>query len=106
VNKVNPELRNNFPPGGAAYLAHRYADLEEAKPRSHDLIKAGARLEGACNVLAAMGVATTGASIRTVVMDAWNTVGPRPRGYGVSAEFLRWSDEMTAAIVAAMKDVI
>lgn len=103
---TNEGLRENFPAEAAKFLAHRYADMCQAAPRTDALKRAVARMDGACEMVSELGAGTTGTAVQYVIGAAYHTVGARPMGYGSLAEMHQWADRMAAAIVNGMKDVI
>lgn len=66
------------------YLAHRYADLDEAtRPKATEI--AQQRFRAACETTHAWGVGSTPAAVYQAVMTAYKAEGKRPRGDRVTA---------------------
>lgn len=95
TNNPRPPL----PTQAAEYLAHRYADMRQAKPNTKSEAAYSDRFTGACEVIAALGVVHTNSNgVWMAVQDAYDRCGPRPPG-GAPLARREWVVDMTAAVI-------
>lgn len=94
----------------AEYLAHRFADMREAEPRTKKETVTTTRFRGACEVMAALNVVgTNDTGVWLAVQDAYERCGPRPTGGDGNAAFpvarKEWAAAMTEAVIEEMRKI-
>ncbi|QWF85750.1 hypothetical protein HUW46_09230 [Amycolatopsis sp. CA-230715] len=81
----------------ATRLVHLHADHADANGSARRVLSA--RLDEACDVAAILDIAPTGATLRLIVNDAMDYIGPRPPVTMSGAERRLWT---TAAVDALL----